>query len=407
MAAAWDSFQNNAISFVVETNSLNWDTNFPAVSVCETENPSGVSSYASRVYGSQYDFTLDEVLKEIAYFSGVTYYTKQYCSKNDSNCPQNNFKDITVAIRSSCEDIFFECRWNNKPFNCCREFIPVETELGTCFIINSDHGLSARKDTKGALRLISNREKGAGRLLIALKQKAQVYTHTRADVPFYNADASNVFILQNPQTHMDFSIILKETVNDDEVASVSIKQRKCRFAEENRLTVSDRYSFSACIINCRRNKQLELCNCTSHLIPKSKSSEQCDLDGLLCLNNNYLQLSLKKSQGSLQGGNDCYCEPNCDDIELQRIDGEITTIAEPLYSMELKLAYLPSERFRRNVVRRQIDLVVSMGGAVSLFVGASLLSTVEIIYYFTIRQLGSCWLQYTRNAGTTKIHFNE
>ena len=56
-----------------------------------------------------------------------------------------------------------------------------------------------------------------------------------------------------------------------------------------------------------------------------ESSEQCDLDGLLCLNNNYLQLSLKKSQGSLQGGSDCYCEPNCDDIELQRIDGEITT----------------------------------------------------------------------------------
>lgn len=38
IAASWDNFQHNAISFVVETNYLDWDTHFPTVAVCEYDN---------------------------------------------------------------------------------------------------------------------------------------------------------------------------------------------------------------------------------------------------------------------------------------------------------------------------------------------------------------------------------
>lgn len=49
------------------------------------------------------------------------------------------------------------------------------------------------------------------------------------------------------------------------------------------------------------------------------------------------------------------------------------------------LASLPTERYKRNVIRGKLDLVVSMGGTAGLFVGASLLSFVEIFYYFIVR----------------------
>lgn len=38
MQAAWFDFKNNAISFVVETSYLEWNTKFPSVAVCETDN---------------------------------------------------------------------------------------------------------------------------------------------------------------------------------------------------------------------------------------------------------------------------------------------------------------------------------------------------------------------------------
>lgn len=36
--ASWDAFQNKAISFGMETAYKDWDTDFPAVAVCENDN---------------------------------------------------------------------------------------------------------------------------------------------------------------------------------------------------------------------------------------------------------------------------------------------------------------------------------------------------------------------------------
>lgn len=36
--ANWDDYQNNAIQFVAETSYLDWDTQFPSVTVCEVDN---------------------------------------------------------------------------------------------------------------------------------------------------------------------------------------------------------------------------------------------------------------------------------------------------------------------------------------------------------------------------------
>lgn len=81
----------------------------------------------------------------------------------------------------------------------------------------------------------------------------------------------------------------------------------------------------------------------------------------------------------------------------------------PVSKVEIALVELPTERYKRNVVRGKLDLVgkiyltfqqklflviiflilVSIGGTTGLFVGASLLSFVEIFYYITIRPYGS------------------
>nr|CAD7415890.1 unnamed protein product [Timema poppensis] len=36
--ASWNAFQNNAISFVVETTYLDWNTDFPSLTVCDTSS---------------------------------------------------------------------------------------------------------------------------------------------------------------------------------------------------------------------------------------------------------------------------------------------------------------------------------------------------------------------------------
>jgi len=67
----------------------------------------------------------------------------------------------------------------------------------------------------------------------------------------------------------DFYIKINEISNEDEVRSVDISKRSCRFYDENYMDFYPVYSTSACLINCRKELQLKLCNCTSYFMPNA------------------------------------------------------------------------------------------------------------------------------------------
>lgn len=60
----------------------------------------------------------------------------------------------------------------------------------------------------------------------------------------------------------------------------------------------------------------------------------------------------------------------------------------------------PIIRYKREVLFGWVDLLVSFGGIASLFLGFSLLSGVEIIYYFTLR---ACCMVYKDRVSDTLI----
>lgn len=153
-------------------------------------------------------------------------------------------------------------------------------------------------------------------------------------------------------------------------------------------------------VQCRKTEQQNLCNCTSHVMPNTDSSQHCDIYGLVCLNEHYEDLSvvvaswskLRKRKGVV-----CDCLPSCNEVDILTVhearDNIFDSNAVPYSLIEIALVALPTERYKRNVVRGKLDLVVSIGGTTGLFVGASLLSFVEIIYYFTIRAGLFNWLK--------------
>lgn len=55
------------------------------------------------------------------------------------------------------------------------------------------------------------------------------------------------------------------------------------------------------------------------------------------------------------------------------------------YRINIEFLTWPIIRYKREVLFGWVDLLVSFGGIAGLFLGFSLLSGVEIIYYFTIR----------------------
>jgi hypothetical protein len=64
------------------------------------------------------------------------------------------------------------------------------------------------------------------------------------------------------------------------------------------------------------------------------------------------------------------------------------------FHVSIEFLTWPIIRYKREVLFGWIDLLVSFGGIAGLFLGFSLLSGVEIIYYFTMR--ASCMLYKNR-----------
>ncbi|XP_050436333.1 sodium channel protein Nach-like [Adelges cooleyi] len=390
MMNSWEAFQTNAISFVVETTALEFQTSFPAISVCETDNNNNVQKLATKIYGDRRDYNLDEIVREIAYFKGMCYYIKEFCLTGQYVCPSANLRDIATSMRSTCEEVLLNCTWNGvRNFNCCKHFVKTETELGICYTLTmANESLvkikSFSPDSDDYINMYSNRQTGPSDLMVKLSSASQIYIHSVVDVPYYNTITTEI-LHAVPGIYKQYKITIKDIANEDEVAFVSINQRRCRFPWENYLSVSSTYSYSSCIVHCRREKQMEMCNCTSHLMPNSKESEHCDIKGLMCLNQYYAELSVLKKKNSLRLGLECRCVPSCIESEVDVITVETFTISDNQSIIQLMLDQLPQERLKRNVIRGRLDILVSLGGSVALFVGASILSFLEIIYYFFLR----------------------
>jgi len=41
---------------------------------------------------------LDEIVKEITYFKGTSYYINEFCMTGQYNCPKNNFSELAIFV---------------------------------------------------------------------------------------------------------------------------------------------------------------------------------------------------------------------------------------------------------------------------------------------------------------------
>ncbi|KAH1011631.1 hypothetical protein HUJ04_000959 [Dendroctonus ponderosae] len=343
MYSTWISYQNNAISFMVETSYTEWDSKFPAVFVCDVKNDDKIATVSDKIYGDPHDYTLDEMVKELAFYDENYFFTMEICGPHKRNphpmCYLTNISDIANQVQSTCSETFLGCAWNKNPFECCKHFAPITTDLGVCYGLNSiqtkSHALK--------LQMISNRTLGPGSLQLELNGRKQVYILGPLEVPS-TVTSKRDFIQVVPSSKTKRTFNLKDIENEPEC--------NCGFYVENK----EFFLFIA-------------------------YEKHCNFSGLACLQQNLRELTVQKPPGSTKIGLECSCLPSCMEIQLDVVTEETFDVPEEFGMLELALEKLPTERFKRNVVKGHLDVVVSIGSASTLFVGASFLSFVEIIYY--------------------------
>lgn len=83
----------------------------------------------------------EDFLQRIIFHNLYTDNANAYCpfdyDEGDLKCPLDGFLNITNAVRMTCDEMFYNCKWGNIEFRCCDYFIPIATSVGKCFMLNS------------------------------------------------------------------------------------------------------------------------------------------------------------------------------------------------------------------------------------------------------------------------------
>ncbi|CAG9857939.1 unnamed protein product [Phyllotreta striolata] len=349
---SWLQFEENAISFVTETTYLHWNTTFPSISVCPIAG-------TEPEWDDKEEFTDEEIdvqkqfINDLVFFTGSCY----SCYDDCESCKIMNFTEKVLRYRKECNKIITSCKWSQIEFDCCEYFLPLETEYGTCYTLNSMH---TKRRNIPFLDLTMNRKKGTGQIWFKSKEDIRVYFHAPEDVPFINSDPDQRRDVMLGET-FNITISIIEINNDANVQNVPIYKRGCKFPWENDgLLVHQYYSYSTCIVQCHVDNHLKLCNCTHHLMPYYNKRGYCDREGLKCLTDNFEVVNRlhAKESGMNKPGLVCDCLPSCTEPEYKVV---YFTKSSSRKSSEnevvIDIAGLPTTRFKRIVLRTLLDLV--------------------------------------------------
>ncbi|XP_052841792.1 sodium channel protein Nach [Drosophila gunungcola] len=174
------------------------------------------------------------------------------------------------------------------------------------------------------------------------------------------------------------SYVLKLLVHsisaDIEVRNLPVAYRKCRYTDENNLKYFSPYHPSLCRLECRINWALSMCHCKPYFYVAAPKAPVCNISGLLCL---------ARSKW-LEKPCDCFplCRENTYNIieEDEQSGGDKQYVGEQFERTLIIKMGLPKMGMKRRVVFSTDQLIMSFGGAIGLFLGASFMTIYGLIY---------------------------
>jgi acid-sensing ion channel, other len=185
---------------------------------------------------------------------------------------------------------------------------------------------------------------------------------------------------------------------DRSLAKLDPELRECYFDNERSLRFFRTYTQKNCEIECFTNYTIQRCGCVALDQPYNDAKNIT-----LCLDQSVLiheehsvpncqlyQTSKLISQENFSIERNCSCYPTCDSISYHtkyrytKINTNETTIAVRLNTDDIVL-------YRRYQQFTFSDIVSYVGGLLGLFAGISMLSIVELFYFFSLRLCGSLY----------------
>lgn len=421
-----DDYINNSVSMGVVSVGPRETVDFPTIGVCEIGDMKKVNPnteayvrqvlYPPDVEDYDYNYEVEDFLMRSSF---VNLYTRNKfaslcdfapCAPDEVciGCPNTGYADIINVVRAKCSELFNECRWRGKLFDCCKYFKRIPTTQGPCYLINSLQAIE--KYGPNWLDMKVGLPQGPGSLFVSVTQASHLYISSHEDIPHLHLTA---YRLEMPHSNFIGEMIIQfqDIVNNQNLRNLDPDIRKCKFPDERGKFTYKAYSFSACATECLKSAQIRLCGCSHAILHHGKVDESnvCDFKGLVCLDEE--NLIVPKSfimQPWHTSSINCSCLPSCDEPQItivSRSSSSKETGGSVLRNVTVKIIQNPAQRYYRQAVKEKIDIfgkfldikaianyspftiAVSVGGILGLFMGASILSFIEILYFFTFASI--------------------
>ncbi|KAG5668268.1 hypothetical protein PVAND_016215 [Polypedilum vanderplanki] len=222
--------------------------------------------------------------------------------------------------------------------------------------------------------------------------------------PFEVYTKESLKFFSNWRQRLNFYIEPKQTLIDETLMNYSPDIRQCYFQNQSEDDTSKNertlrffqvYTKANCRHECEINKTLETCGCVQFFMIHENSTRICNISDFNCYN---------RIETEMKSKDECKCYPYCGEI-VYNVQRTVTDIVKKrkfsLKNPFTSVIYLRRDNYHSYthvgfrepyfypyILKRQfteLDFVSYIGGALGLFLGFSILSFVEIFYYFTIR----------------------
>ncbi|XP_050421683.1 pickpocket protein 28-like isoform X3 [Adelges cooleyi] len=178
----------------------------------------------------------------------------------------------------------------------------------------------------------------------------------------------------------------------------SPKSRNCYFQHEKPLRYFKVYTENNCDIECRINNTIKRCGCSAYYHPRDYDIPICGSASYACMiNTPGYSIFNEKFPDSIE--DECDCMPACTEVRYEfKVVGMFKNWTNSDENDEMESSRLSLHFEKEAVISIEKTALISFnellsntGGILGLFLGCSIISIFEIIYFFVIRLLVDRW----------------
>ncbi|XP_034944557.1 pickpocket protein 19-like [Chelonus insularis] len=232
----------------------------------------------------------------------------------------------------------------------------------------------------------------------------KIITHDVEFSPIYPGSILNLddkFYLSYRKTLKSVTLSVAEITSSQQVKDLSLTQRKCKLFEEGGLKMWPIYTYTMCASECRYQQVYKICKCYPYFARPMPDIPVCNVSQLKCIGEHLNEIVLPREVIIKK----CNCWPDCDMAKYmeESISGIALKEGSPPEALLNIVTSFPTDKFKRELLFGFNDFLASVGGGAGLFLGASVISFIEILYFATLRLFWYKVKLYQENKKKRKV----